>query len=68
MDQLWIIKTEEYKDEGEGYQLSSTTIELANDRAITLYAATLGDDGLLYELILNDFEYLVSRCMKTASL
>ena len=68
LDQLWIIKTEEYKDEGEGYQLSSTTIELVNDRAITLYAATLGDDGLLYELILNDFEYLASRCMKTASL
>ena len=68
LDKLWIVKTEEYKDEGEGYQLSSTTIELVNDRAITLYTATLGDDGLLYELILNDFEYLSSRCMKMVSI
>ena len=68
LDQLWIIKTEQYKDTEGSYQLSSTTIELLNDRAVTLYAATLGDDGLLYELVLNDFEYLATRCMKTASL
>ena len=68
LDKLWIIKTEEYKDEGDGYELSSTTIEMVNDRAVTLYAATLGDDGLLYELVLNDFEYLASRCMKSAAI
>ena len=65
LNQLWVLKTEEYKDRGEGYALSSTTIELVNNRAIALYAATLGDDGLLYELILNDFEYLADRCMKS---
>ena len=68
LDQLWLVKTEEYKDRGEGYELSATTLELVNDRAITLYAATQGDDGLLYELILNDFEYLTSRCIKMVSL
>lgn len=68
LNQLWVIKTEEHKDEGEGYELSSTTIELINDRAVTLYAATRGNDGLLYELVLNDFEYLASRCMKSAAI
>ncbi len=68
LDKLWVIKTEEYKEEGEGYQLSSTTIELINDRAVTLYAATQGYDGLLFEMVLNDFEYLRSRCMKSAAL
>ena len=68
LDKLWVIKTEEYKNDGDGYALSSTTIEMVNDRAVTLYAATLGDDGLLYELVLNDFEYLASRCMKSASI
>ena len=68
LDQLWVIKTEEYKDEGNGYELSSTTIEMVNDRAVTLYAATLGNDGLLYELVIKDFEYLATRCMKSAAL
>jgi hypothetical protein len=68
LDNLWIIKTREYKDDGDGYQLHTTVLELINDRAVTLYAATIDRDGVLYELIMSDFEYLTSRCRQVAML
>ena len=64
---MWVIKTQEYKDEGNGYVLDTSVIELINPRAITLYAATVDADGVLYELILNDFEYLPARCKQFAA-
>ncbi|MBT8449050.1 MAG: hypothetical protein KJO69_05145 [Gammaproteobacteria bacterium] len=62
LDNMWLVKTTEYDHDGEEYTRSNSVLELINDRATTLYAATLDEDGVLYELILSDFEYKPSRC------
>ena len=68
LDKMWLVKTTEYENDGDNYTRSNTVLELINDRATTLYAATLDEDGILYELILSDFEYMPSRCRQIVSI
>ena len=65
---MWLLKTTEYDHDGEEYSRSNSVLELINDRATTLYAATLDEDGVLYELILSDFEYKPSRCRQLVTI
>ena len=62
LDNMWLVKTTEYEYEDGQYTRSNSVLELINNKATTLYAATLDEDGVLYELILSDFEYMPSRC------
>lgn len=64
LDKLWVVTSREYRFEEGAYSLDSSMVEVINDRAVTLYAGTMDSDGILFELILGDFEYQPSRCQQ----
>ena len=68
LNHMWLIKSKEHVFDGTGYVLDNLSVELINDRATTLYVANVDHEGVLYEMLLNDFEYKTTLCNQLAQL